>query len=131
MKQSGKIQLEKLMELAIRSADVKIECACAISSFAGWERVPLSFPEPRVREIGNLMDATDEEPSFVEFHPFGTQYWSKNAPIALKHFPYNRCTVWECVDCGRCCLRYTEGGGYYVEKRIRALSPELIVDAPL
>jgi hypothetical protein len=33
--------------------------------------------------------------------------------------------------CGRVCLSYVEAGGYYVEPRIRALDPGLLVDAPL
>jgi hypothetical protein len=32
--------------------------------------------------------------------------------------------------CGRACLKYVEAGGYYVEPRVRALDPELIVDPP-
>jgi hypothetical protein len=32
------------------------------------------------------------------------------------------------VACGRAFLRYTEYGGYYVEPRIRALDPALIVE---
>jgi hypothetical protein len=38
--------------------------------------------------------------------------------------------VAQCTVCGRCALRYVEAGGYYVEPRIRALDPRLIVDVP-
>lgn len=125
------IHLEKLMELALRSSAVTRECSCAVSSFSGWERVPLSFPESQLRPLGTLMEDPYGEPTYLEFHPSGTDYWSANAPIALRYFPYNRCTVVECIECGRTYLRYTEGGGYYVEHRIRALNPALIVDAPV
>jgi hypothetical protein len=37
--------------------------------------------------------------------------------------------VWQCVQCGRAFLRYTEFGGYYVEERIRELRAQLIVAA--
>jgi hypothetical protein len=74
-----------------------------------------------------LMDAQALE----EYHPTGTNSWSVDAPIAVHHFPYNRCDVWQCVRCGRPFLRYTEYGGYYVEERVRELRAELIVDAPL
>lgn len=70
------------------------------------------------------------EPTYREYHPSGTDYWSGKAPVALHYFPYNRCSVAQCAECGRVYLRYTEGGGYYVEHRIRALNPALIVDAP-
>lgn len=126
-----KIQLEQLMELALRSKAVSQQCICAIASFEAWERVPLSFPESQMHEVGTLADSVGEELTFAEFHPSGTNYWSRNAPIAVQHFPYNRCSVWTCTKCGRCCLRYTEGGGYYVEQRIRELNPELIVNQPL
>jgi hypothetical protein len=39
--------------------------------------------------------------------------------------------VWECSVCGRLYLRYTEGGGYFVDRRIRAVSANLIEDVPL
>ena len=131
MNKSERIQFEKLMELARRTENVTCICACSSSLLAGWEKVPVSFPESQMREIGTLVSDVDDDPSFAEFHPSNTSYWSKDAPIAVRHFPYNRCTVWECTECRRCFLRYTEGGGYYVEQRIRSLDSSLIVDAPL
>jgi hypothetical protein len=126
-----KIQFERLVELAVNSAAVTRACACAIASYAEWSRIPVSFPEAQMRVIATLAGDPYDEPTFVEFHPAGTNYWSKDAPIAVRHFPYNRCTVLQCTDCGRCCLKYVEAGGYYVEPRIRALAPELVVDQPL
>jgi hypothetical protein len=126
-----RIDFKKLVELGHRTTNTMCICSCSNASFAGWESLPLSFPEAQLREIGTLRGDPYDEPTFAEFHPAGTTYWSKDAPIAIKHFPYNRCSVWSCKECGRCFLRYTEAGGYYVEQRIRALIPELIVDAPL
>lgn len=119
------------MDLALASAAVTRDCACAIASYAGWTRIPVSFPEARMRVRGTLVDDPYQEASFAEHHPAGTHYWSEDAPIALRHFPTNRCIVWQCADCARCCLKYVEAGGYYVEARIRALRPELIVDQAL
>jgi hypothetical protein len=126
-----RIQLEKLMEFALASAKVARECACGIGGYAGWERMPVSFPQERMHTVGTLVNDPYEEATFAEFHPSGTNYWSAAAPIAIRHFPYNRCTIRQCMDCGRCCLSYAESGGYYVEHRIRTLDPGLIVDAPL
>ena len=50
-------------------------------------------------------------------------------PIAPAYFPYNRCDVWQCANCGRPFLRYTEYGGYYVEERVRELHAALVVQA--
>ena len=122
-------QLEQLMELAHSSSAVTRECICSASPVAGWERVPPSFPESQMRQLWTLVADPFDEPTYLEFHPSGTNYWSENAPIASHFYPYNRCTVAQCVECGRAYLRYTEAGGYYVEPRIRALNPQLIVDA--
>lgn len=127
---SGTIKLEQLIQLAHRSNVVTHACGCAVSTSAGWERVSLSLSESQLRPIGTLMEDAYAEPTYQEFHPAGTNYWSANAPIALRYFPYNRCTVAQCISCGRVYLRYTEAGGYYVEERIRTLNPLLIVDAP-
>lgn len=74
------------------------------------------------------MREDDPEPTFAEYRPANVQYWSPDAPIAPRYFPYNRCGVWECSECGRLYLRYTEGGGYFVDRRIRALKAGLVED---
>lgn len=84
----------------------------------------------RFVEVGSLVDDPDDEPTFAAFHPDGTRYDSDAAPIASAFYPYNRCVVARCLDCGRHYLRYNEAGGYFTESRVRALQPELIVDPP-
>ncbi|WP_248295219.1 hypothetical protein [Paraburkholderia sp. UYCP14C] len=69
--------------------------------------------------------------TFSEYLPNKATYWSGDAPIAPRYFPYNRCGVWQCSTCGRLYLRYVEGGGYFVDRRIRALNADLIDDVPL
>jgi hypothetical protein len=126
-----KMQLDEVMELAVASVAVTRQCACAIDSYREWTRVPVSFPESQMRVVGTFVDDPYAEPTYAEYHPTGTNYWSADAPIALLYFPYNRCTVLQCTECGRSCFKYVEAGGYYVEPRIRALDPRLIVDAPV
>lgn len=89
------------------------------------------FRTAQPRELGMLVNADGNVPTFAEYHPNGTRYWSLDAPIAPRYFPYNRCDVWECTVCRRCILRYTEGGGYFVDRRIRLLDASLMVDAAL
>jgi hypothetical protein len=120
-----------LKELASRSQAVTRDCSCTRTDIAGWESLPLSLPEAQLREIGTLASRDDNEPTFAEYHPCGTRYWSFDAPIAPRYFPYNRCDVWECTVCQRNFLRYTEGGGYFVDRRIRLLDASLMVDAAL
>lgn len=106
---------------------------CSPLQCAGWEALPPGFDESALQALGTLCPPEDAlgnapEPDLTEYHPAGTRYWSADAPIAPAFHPYNRCTVAACVACGRAFLRYTEYGGYYVEPRIRALDPALIVE---
>ena len=106
-------------------------CTCTKTPLDGWQSQPLSLDERQLEQTGTLMVEGDPEPTFAEHLPEGTNYWSENAPIAPRYFPYNRCGVWTCTHCGRLYLRYTEGGGYFVDQRIRAVKASLIEDVPL
>jgi hypothetical protein len=107
--------------------DTPAGCACAGLRCPGWESVPAPPGEPLLQCLGTLRPAGDEEPTLEEFHPAGTRYWSADAPVATAYFPYNRCDVWRCRQCGRGFLQYTEYGGYYVDHRIRELDPARLV----
>ena len=120
-----------LTELATASERVSIDCTCVATPTDGWQTLPLSMPVAQLREVGTLVTGDEDEPSFAEYHPNGTRYWAAEAPIAPRYFPYNRCNVSECTVCGRCYLRYTEGGGYFVDQRIRLLKASLLADAAL
>jgi hypothetical protein len=120
-----------LTELADRSERVSIHCSCATTPTEGWQTLPLSMPVAQLSEVATLATGDEDEPTFAEYHPNGTRYWSVDAPIAPRYFPYNRCSVSECTVCGRCYLRYTEGGGYFVDQRIRLLRASVLVDAAL
>lgn len=103
-------------------------CTCALGACPGWE----SFTEDRwpgqwVRRLGTLRDPAVDEPTLEEFHPDGTRYGSPDAPLAVKFFPCNRCDVYACSRCDRTLLRYTEYGGYYVDHRVREVTPERVV----
>ena len=123
------IDLDTLRRLADASAAVRAPCACTEESLAAWRAVPLALDPARFEEAGVLFDDPYDEPTFAEYHPAGTHYDSESAPIAMRYYPYNRCAVLRCLDCGRHYLRYNEAGGYFTEIRMRALQPGLIVDA--
>jgi len=124
------LSIDELRALATVSDAVTQECGCAIASLHGWTRTPIDFPQEQMRNAGTLVVDPYAEPTYAEYHPHGSNYWSPEAPIAPQYFPYNRCTAQQCTVCGRCCLAYVEGGGYYVEPRVRALEPRRIVDVP-
>jgi hypothetical protein len=100
---------------------------CEATRYAGWESVSAPLKRPGFEPMGTLRDTAADEPTVDEWHPQGTHYWDAEAPVAIAFFPYNRCDVWRCVHCGTCFVQYVEAGGYYVDTRIRAINPLLIV----
>jgi len=121
-----------LIELARNAEQTDVPaCNCTKTPLDGWQSQPLSLDERQLELIGTLVPEDEAEPTFSEYLPGDVSYWSENAPIAPRYFPYNRCSVWRCSLCGRMYLRYTEGGGYFVDQRIRALKARLIEDVPL
>lgn len=121
-----------LIDLAQRAEQTDpAPCVCTKTPLDGWQSQPLSIDDRQLEQVGTLMREDEAEPTFAEYLPGGLRYWSDEAPIAPRYFPYNRCGVWTCAHCGRLYLRYTEGGGYFVDQRIRALKASLIEDVPL
>jgi hypothetical protein len=106
-------------------------CNCLRTLLDGWNSQPVSLDENQLTEVGTLCVVDESEPSYREYLPDHVDYWSSEAPIAPRYFPYNRSTVWKCSLCNRLYLRYTEGGGYFVDRRIRAVRSSLICDIPL
>ena len=99
---------------------------CASLSCPGWVSVPGYFDLGKLTVLGTLKLENNEE-SWDEHHPDGTNLWSEDAPISIQHHPYNRSDILECNACKRKFLHYTEYGGYYLDERIRELNPKLIV----
>ena len=130
------LSADDLRRIARESRDARStvhgECECAVLRCTGWESLPVSFDTGQFARLGHVASARDDDPyaetTLEEHHPAGTHYASPDAPIATGHFPANRSEVWACIDCGRAFLRYTEYGGYYVDKRIRELDEMLVVE---
>ena len=122
----------KLIRLAQELRTLQVEspsqprCACGVGACAGWTSLTEErWPADQMQAVATLRDPELYEPTFEERHPGGTRYDSPDAPVAVKFFPYNRCELWRCKQCQRQLLRYTEFGGYYVDHRVRELSPTL------
>ncbi|VVD64707.1 hypothetical protein PMO31116_00286 [Pandoraea morbifera] len=123
--------LAALADASVSPDSLAASCSCTKAPLDGWASLPNSLPDDQLEPVGTLMALhASQEPTFSEYHPEGTSYWSARAPIAPRYFPYNRANVCRCRQCGRLYLRYQEGGGYFVDQRIRRLDPALIVDAP-
>ena len=105
-------------------------CLCSLQRCAGWESITdTEWPSTQLQAVGTFRDPELYEPTFEEHHPNGTRYDSPDAPISVKHFPYNRCDVFACSRCHQHVLRYTEFGGYYVDHRARRVNQTLVCDA--
>lgn len=120
---------EELKALLSDSAGTR-PCSCSLGGCAGWESMTEErWQADQMQAVATLRDPEVYEPTFEESHPGDTRYDSPDAPVAVKFFPYNRCELWRCGQCQLHLLRYTEYGGYYVDHRVRELSPTLdIID---
>jgi hypothetical protein len=102
-------------------------CTCGLQRATSWESITEErWPQALMQKVGTLRDEDIAEPTFEEWHPDGTRYDSPDAPVSVRHFPFNRCDVHRCTACSRLVLRYTEFGGYYVDHRVRLLDASLI-----
>ncbi|TFW18339.1 hypothetical protein [Duganella callida] len=125
------IDFASLRQLAEQSAATSKPCSCADARMLAWQPMPLALELEleQFEEVGTLVEDPFDEPTFKEYHPGATRLDSDDAPIAPRYYPANRSQLLRCVKCGRHYLRYTEGGGYFTELRIRALQPHLLADA--
>ncbi|MDB5957946.1 hypothetical protein [Ramlibacter sp.] len=123
------LDAQQLRQLA--QAQAHAPCRrCAALKAPGWEALSATFEQSALRKVATLRRSDVEDPTLAEYHPAGSNAWSADAPVAPAYFPYNRCDVWECVQCGRPFLRYVEYGGYYIEERVRELHAENVAVAP-
>ncbi len=127
------VQSAQALREALAGSPQGTRCVCSVGACQGWTSVAEErWPADRMTPVATLRDPQVNEPTFEEWHPHGTRYDAPDAPVAPRHFPYNRCDLWHCRQCQRHLLRYTEFGGYYVDPRVRVLDPALIADdAPL
>jgi hypothetical protein len=124
------LDFNALLALAARSDTVDLPCDCVIHPADGWISYPVTLDPAQCPPVGTLVQDPYREATFTEYHPDGTHYDDPAAPVAPRWYPYNRCDVTRCRDCGRIYLQYTEAGGYYVDRRIRALCAATLVDTP-
>lgn len=123
------LNAQSLMDLATRTSAADPACQCMARDLTGWEGWPATFLESSFTRIATLAEHPEEDATLEEFHPAGTSYWSFDAPIAPRYYPYNQCSVWACTHCERLYLRHDDHGAYHCEPRIRRVSAQWVVDA--
>ncbi|MBB5465361.1 hypothetical protein HDG32_001465 [Paraburkholderia sp. CI2] len=62
-------------------------CECTGTPLDGWQSQPLSLDETLFEKTGTLVPEDDPEPTFSEYLPDKTSYWSADAPVAPRYFP--------------------------------------------
>lgn len=115
----------ELHQLSCESTEKPCEF-CDTFQCDSWETLPTNFVASEYPVIGHCRFEGSEN-IWEEYHPNKTTMWSRQAPVALQYYPYNRSDVAQCNHCKRVYLRYTEFGGYYVDQRIRLVNLYLIL----
>lgn len=104
------------------------ECnLCEKYSFQNWENIDTECDQ-QLGTLGEFEGAEEfiNKNSYNEYHPNGTNYWSKTAPIALQYYPYHESQIRACPVCGAIFLSYVEYSGHASQKRLRWVKKELI-----
>jgi len=125
------MNFEQLQAMAQASVAIAQDCDCRAYPVDGWISYPPTLEVDQFVQTGTLVEDPFAEATFAEYHPAGTRYEDAAAPVAPRWYPYNRCDVSRCGKCGRAYLQYNETGGYFTDRRIRALHADRLVDAPL
>lgn len=105
---------------------------CNKINFEGWDKLT-SEMETELDTLGEHNDADKfiNQNGYTEYHPNGTNYWSKDAPIALAYYPYHESVIRRCKTCKAVFLTYTEYGGHAPQNRCRWVQGKLIVKGSL
>lgn len=100
---------------------------CQKTSFKGWESFTKEM-ESKLQLLGDFKDSETyiSKNGYNEYHPNGTNYWSKDAPIALAFCPYHESQIRTCESCKAVFLTYTECSGHAPQNRCRWVQSSLI-----
>ncbi len=118
------VSWEKLIQLSNKA--LQDNSCFKEGKFLAWQKITKE-EEKMLTILGLLVNdkgKQDDNPN--KYHPEGTKYYSKEAPIALAYYPYNGCDVFQCSKSGKLYLIYTEHGGHKPERRCRLVQPQLI-----
>lgn len=123
----NKVSFEEFKQLVDNTSSKGCEF-CNGASYLGWEKLTKDM-DNSLELVGEFADSEKyiNLNGYTEYHPNGTSYWSKDAPIALAHYPYHESMILRCPACGAIYLSYTEYAGHAPQKRIRLVQSELII----
>jgi hypothetical protein len=84
----------------------------------------------KLKLIGNLKDPKIKMLHSVGFSNSAAEFWSENYKIATNFYPYHSSDIYQCEECKRLFVAYTETGGHFPQFRIREVKKELIIEEP-
>lgn len=108
--------------------DESQSCAgCEKEKYQGWDNISKGLAQI-LEVVGEFADAERyiNENGYTEYHLNGTNYWSKDAPIAISYYPYHESLIKRCKKCGGVFLSYTEYGGHAPQNRARWVRKDLV-----
>lgn len=121
-----KITFEEFKKLLINTSD---NCcnSCEREKYRSWENLNSSL-DHLLKTLGEFEDADKyiNKNGYTEYHPNGTNYWSKDAPVALQYYPYHESVIKRCLECKAIFLAYTEYAGHAPQNRIRWVRSGLV-----
>lgn len=115
--------------ISLLSNELRTNCSdCQKANFKGWESFTKEM-ESKLQILGEFENSETciSKNGYNEYHPNGTNYWSKDAPIALAFYPYHESQVRTCSACNAVFLTYAEYSGHAPQNRCRWVQPELLV----
>ena len=106
------------------------ECEyCKKEKFKGWGNSTKEIKQSL--EIAGEFELADyfiEKNGYSEYHPDGTNYWSKDAPVAIDFYPYHESRILLCPNCKAIFLNYIEYAGHLPQDRLRWARKSLLVE---
>jgi hypothetical protein len=84
----------------------------------------------KLKLLGSLRDPKISRLHYIDFSNREGEYWSENYKIAINFYPYHSSEIYQCKECNRLFVVYTETGGHMPEDRIREIKSELIIEEP-
>ncbi|ABC30502.1 conserved hypothetical protein [Hahella chejuensis KCTC 2396] len=123
-----KMDFESLLKL-IEEENTDACEFCRKQDLRGWSNITPDTSK-NIKPIAEFEGAEEsiKKNGYTEYHVDGTNYWSKDAPIAIHFYPYHESYINVCMICKAVFLTYTEYAGHGPQNRIRYVDKKLVTD---
>ncbi|VAW70290.1 hypothetical protein MNBD_GAMMA10-3235 [hydrothermal vent metagenome] len=126
MNSENKITYSELIE-ALKKDNGKICSSCTKHDYSSWSNITKDL-DCELEVIGGVEESEKaiKKNGYTEYHPDETNYWSKDAPVALEFYPYHESSIRRCNTCNALFLSYIEHSGHLPQKRLRWIRKKLL-----